>query len=285
MCEIQRFLTTRILGSHRLKEPDARLLYQYECTDQDFWCLVDLLRECDPPRGEHFNQYRRRWRDFRERNPEDGQFSSGMTAVDWQIRGFVLYASEFWRRFKHSAWRKRNFPDQLPFEKLTWLQFLSLIRWTQLYKEKIAGCVELYETGYLVAYASSRHVNNSNREFLDSLLKTTDHVATNKGHYPGLYFPMLAAWHWWKVAPVRLPSSIRYLDTFAHQGGSSDRLVIEYRMVFEDDSEVIYRPVKPPSGYGIDVLTIAKEDLRMVEDYAELNITLLFGQHDGPGSV
>ena len=38
-------------------------------------------------------------------------------------------------------------------------------------------------------------------------------------HYPDLYEPVRSAWGWWKVDLVRLPTSIRYLGTFACQGG------------------------------------------------------------------
>lgn len=38
-------------------------------------------------------------------------------------------------------------------------------------------------------------------------------------HYPDLYEPVKKAWAWWKVDPVRLPTSTRYLVTFACQGG------------------------------------------------------------------
>ena len=37
--------------------------------------------------------------------------------------------------------------------------------------------------------------------------------------YPDLYEPIRNAWRWWKVDLVRLPTSIRYLGTFACQGG------------------------------------------------------------------
>ena len=37
--------------------------------------------------------------------------------------------------------------------------------------------------------------------------------------YPDLYDPVRKAWYWWRINLVRLPSSIRYLGTFACQGG------------------------------------------------------------------
>ena len=38
-------------------------------------------------------------------------------------------------------------------------------------------------------------------------------------HYPDLYEPVKRAWRWWRIKPVRLPSSVRYLGTFACHGG------------------------------------------------------------------
>ena len=46
-------------------------------------------------------------------------------------------------------------------------------------------------------------------------------------HYPDLYEPIREAWGWWKVDLVRLPTSIRYLGTFACQGGLPLALVGE----------------------------------------------------------
>ena len=44
-------------------------------------------------------------------------------------------------------------------------------------------------------------------------------------HYPDLYEPVREAWRYWRVDLVRLPSSIRYLGTFACQGGLPIALV------------------------------------------------------------
>ena len=292
MGSIREFLTQEFLPRrHDLVEPDGRLLHLYKCEDQEFWHLVDLLRESGAPSGHDFDRYRERWRAFRE------EFQNGdrqhrfntleTTDLDWTVRGFVLYASEFWLRFRNEEWRQRSFPDGLPFQKLTWLQFLSLVGWTDLYREEmIAGYVKLQGTQYRVAHASKRHADVSGWDNSEDDAGRSDHRSmAGTGHYPGLYFPMLAAWDWWKVAPVRLPSSIRYLDTFAHQGGAGDRLVVECLVAFETDSEVVYRPVKPPNGYGITVFPIQKKALPTGADSSELNVTLLFGPHRGPGEV
>ena len=54
-------------------------------------------------------------------------------------------------------------------------------------------------------------------------------------HYPDLYEPVRAALSWWRIDLVRLPTSIRYLGTFACQGGlplglvgDADSRVVQY---------------------------------------------------------
>ena len=279
MCSIHEFLTGEFLPMRcGLEEPDGRLLYLYECTDCEFWRLVNLLRETGAPNGHDFDEYRRRWIELREEH-QGGGLPNGLAAfeeteLDWTVRGFVLYASEFWRRFRNMEWRQRNLPGELPFRKLKWLQFLSLVDWAALYHvEQIAGRVPLEGGQHYVAHANQRYAD------------AFEWDAADAGHYPGLYVPMLKAWDWWKVAPVRLPSSIRYLDTFAHQGGAGDRLVIEFSAAYGSGSKITYRPVKPPHGYGIDALSIEKEALPKDTDLSELNLTLLFGPHEETGGA
>ena len=212
------------------------------------------------------------------------------TELDWIIRGFVLYASEFWRRFKNDEWRTRSFPDGLPFRKLTWLQFLSLVDWTDLYHEEIAGYLKLEGTRYRVAHTSKRHAGGypewePDEGEDDASQRSSAGRTPGAGHYPGLYFPMLAAWDWWKVAPVRLPSSIRYLDTFALQGGAADRLVIECTYAYATASEVVYRPIKPPNGYGIKALPIETKSLPRDAENQELHVTLVFGSDNDSSEV
>ena len=227
MGDIEDFLKNSFLSQpSRPVEPDGRLLYLYECDDDEFVALTGLLRQRGSPRGHNFNRYRKRWQEFRRGH--EGSFAAhrredfwsewsddshwdhpAWEDLDWTIRGFVLYASEVWRRFGNKEWRERQFPDSLPFDKLTWGHFLYLVGWNDL----------------------------------------------NRSGYPGLYFPMLAAWEWWRVAPIRLPTSIRYLDTCAHQGGATNSLVIEYELVRATNSKSVYAATKPTDGYGADVLS------------------------------
>ena len=292
MADIREFLTRRFLP-HRdgLTQPDGRLLYLYRCDDDEFWCLVDLLRECGPPDGHDFDHYRQRWQALRGELQSGRQHrypSDEATDLDWTVRGFVLYASEFWLRFKNEEWRERSFPDALPFRKLTWLQFLSLVDWIDLYSGKVVGYVRLRDTKYRVAHTNDNYSSDedpgaecgrSGDE--DEPTSPAGQHRTGVGQYPGLYFPMLAAWEWWKVAPVRLPSSIRYLDTFAHQGGASNRLMLECRIAFESGSKLVYEPIRPPNGYGIEFLSLEKKSLPPSADLRELSITLVFGIADG----
>ena len=44
-------------------------------------------------------------------------------------------------------------------------------------------------------------------------------IGWNSVDYPDLYEPVRKAWRWWRIDLVRLPTSIRYLGTFACQGG------------------------------------------------------------------
>ena len=44
-------------------------------------------------------------------------------------------------------------------------------------------------------------------------------IGWERVHYPELYEPVKAACRWWRVEVVRVPSSTRYLTTFACQGG------------------------------------------------------------------
>ena len=283
MGKIQEFLTREFLPRRDgLLEPDGRLLHLYKCKDDEFWRLVELLRECGAPNGHDFDRYRERWMQFLkmlQSGDRQNGFSTFETKdLDWTVRAFVLYASEFWRRFRNEEWRGRSFPDALPFRKLTWLQFLSLVGWTELYRGKeIAGYIKLEGTSYRVAHASERHGDGSESDSDEDDAGDAGYGSVaGTGQYPGLYFPMLAAWNWWKVAPVRLPSSIRYLDTFAHQGGAGDMLVIECRFAVRSGSKVYYEPVKPPDGYGIGVLSIEEDALPADAESSELNVTLLF---------
>ena len=213
--------------------PDGRLLYLYACEDIEFWELVDRLRQCGPPVGHDFDRYREQWQQFRARWESEGfgrvyrperrhrfDFDED-TELGWKIRCFVLYASEFWLRFKNDEWRERTFPDGPPFRRLTWLQFLSLVGWEELYPGRISGHVELRDKPYAVAHTSDKYASDGGSPRAP--------LGYDVAGYPGLYLPMLGAWHWWKVAPVRLPSSIRYLDTFAHQGGATNSLLLECR--------------------------------------------------------
>ena len=169
----------------------------------------------------------------------------GFPGLDWQIRAFVLYASEFWLRFRNDDWHQQIFSDDPPFRKLIWLHFLSFVGWEYLYPRPstVKGYVE----------GRTYRVWHTNRVPTDEDEQRPDSVPDARG-YPGLYFPMLAAWQWWQVAPLRLPTSYRYLDTFAHQGGAADQLVLECKLAGETASKLIYEPVKPPDGYGLETL-------------------------------
>ena len=75
-------------------------------------------------------------------------------------------------------------------------------------------------------------------------------------HYPDLYPDVRRAWQWWKVKPVRLPSSTRFLGTFACHGGLPLALVGNARA--------------PITIYLKAVLGHSLEYRRFVEDTIEL---------------
>ena len=75
-------------------------------------------------------------------------------------------------------------------------------------------------------------------------------------HYPDLYKPVRAALSWWKVDLVRLPASVRYLGTFACQGG------LPLDLVGDADSRV--------AQYLRAVLNHAVEYRQFVDDVIDL---------------
>ena len=290
MGEIQEFLTAHFLQRRDRRKPDGRLLYRYECQDQEFWHLVDLLRKCGPLGMRHFNEIRSEFHGhYEERVERDDSLNYIPDEFDWTVRGFVLYASEFWLRFMNENWRQSSLPEHLPFRRLTWLQFLSLVEWTSLYGQKVEGYIEIFASGtrYRLAHSSKRYANRVQQASpAEEAVRSAQESKNDTGHYSDLYDPIRAAWDWWGVAPVRLPSSVRYLDTFAHQGGAGDRLVVECKLDPSNNSpQFAYIPVKPLGGHGIKVIHIDRQDLPRGADPSELNVTLLFGQHDGPGAV
>ena len=75
-------------------------------------------------------------------------------------------------------------------------------------------------------------------------------------HYPDLYEPVRAALRWWQADLVRLPTSIRYLGTFACQGG------LPLGLVGDADSRVVQ--------YLRAVLKHAAEYRKFVDDAIDL---------------
>ncbi len=113
-------------------------------------------------------------------------------------------------------------------------------------------------------------------------------------HYPDLYEPVRAALRWWRVDLVRLPTSIRYLGTFACQGGlplglvgDADSRVVQYlRAVLKHTAE--YRK------FVDDAIDLARDQQHLLRpptlrrDYvfrlaADLIETVLDLQNDAQG--
>lgn len=106
--DIATFLRSGFLAQgNRPTLPDGRLLYLYDCSDDEFWCLVGLLKECGVPSGYDFRHYRQRWQMLRQELQSRRQhlstahqwigfWSEWTRDLDWTIRGFVLCASAPW---------------------------------------------------------------------------------------------------------------------------------------------------------------------------------------------
>ena len=297
MDDIGHFLTRHFLprrnseGERRsrrnqLSQPDGRSLFRYECSDEEFWHLVELLKHVGCPHGYDFNRYRDLWyqrkegRAARRHSHPTHDFDdplSEMSNLSWTIRGFVLYASECWRRFLNEYWRQGKLDPDLDFQKLTWAHFLSLIDWLDLYRGKITAYARVGDTEHFVAHDDTRlHDADATKTPRDGRKERRPiGKVVGTGHYPVLYFPMQAAWDWWGVPLIRLPTSIRYLDTIAHQGGAVESLVMEYEHVFDQRSKRVYRATKPPHGHGTELVSLDEAALPPGADWRHINVTVV----------
>lgn len=279
----KEYLIRRFLPKRKIQSPDGRLLYQYECSDEEFFKLVDMLIEVGPPNGYDFDAYRSRWYKGVNLDEYDNRNRNWREGHEWIVRAFVLYTAVFWNKFIDEEWRKRTLHGELHkgvkeshWSKVTWLNFLSLIKWDPLYSGAIDYFVRLSRRGdYWVAHTGIRRDDFFSDDETDRLISLREERIKSIGEssssdtelrklratYPGLYFSVLHAFDWWKVAFIRLPSSIRYLDSFAHQGGAGDRLVVECELKSEGENERIYRALRPPHGYGNQTFSIRKHDL------------------------
>ena len=293
MDEIERFLTSEFLPRRKLSQPDGRLLFQYACSDDEFWHLVNLLDQCGPPQGYDFDRYRSLWRTVHAeplgyRAPsaavQDRTVAQAeLTQLNWPVRAFVLYASEFWHRFLDEHWCKAHFLDGLPFKKLTWAAFLSLVGWMELYRGKIVGYVRMGDSDHFVAHNKEDFPGRSDPR--PNSRRRHRPVRETSRSYPALYIPMLGAWEWWVVAPLRLPTSYRYLDTIAHQGGGGDSLAIEYEFAFSQGTKRYYRATKPPDGHGTEVFSLEADSLPAGSAWRLLAVTVASVDEKRRGSM
>ena len=101
--------------------------------------------------------------------------------------------------------------------------------------------------------------------------------------YPALYEPLRRAWRYWQVAPVHLPTSIRYLDTFAVQGGAQQALTVELKLGSPHDDKVIYFATTPGGGYGTDMISFKRAAIErdgQLPDYINATFVLNHNSDD-----
>ena len=82
-------------------------------------------------------------------------------------------------------------------------------------------------------------------------------------HYPALYPDVRRAWRWWKVKPVRLPSSTRFLGTFACHGGLPLALVGNARAPI-----TIY--LKAVLGHSLEYRRFVEDTIELAKDKEHL---------------
>ena len=284
--EIGEFLK-EFLQDQGIDCPDGRLLCDYRCRQSEFEALEKLLQECGPKRAEDSERSNQGSSD----QPDDFDLGSERPvdeAFDWKIRGFVLYASQFWKRCMNEDWRRRKLPGTGPHEKLKWEHFFVPIQWKGLYggnvKKHRSSPDDLLDESYADPNGPATNYGFVDESQESGLGNINEKART--AYFQVLYDSIVQAWKWWRIIPLRLPTSVRYLDTIALQGGSRDSLAAEYKVSCESESEVMYEASRLPDGFEIDAFTIGKKALpRNRKDYQRLSITLLFGPDDGSERV
>ena len=83
-------------------------------------------------------------------------------------------------------------------------------------------------------------------------------------HYPDLYEPVRKAWGWWKVDLVRLPTSIRYLGTFACQGGLPLALVGDTRSRVTQYLRAVLKHTAAYRQFVDDPIDLARDQQRLL---------------------
>ena len=57
-------------------------------------------------------------------------------------------------------------------------------------------------------------------------------------------------------------------------------MLLECRLAYESEAKLVYEPVKPPNGYGIESRRLNKASVPREADDGELSVSLLFGAAD-----
>lgn len=113
-------------------------------------------------------------------------------------------------------------------------------------------------------------------------------------HYPDLYLPVREALHWWHVDLVRLPTQIRYLGTFACQGGLPLALVGDADSKVTQYLRAVLRDTAAYRQFVDDAIVLARDQQHLLRpptlrrDYvfrlaADLIEAVLYLQNDAQG--
>ena len=281
-CEAHRLLDEflhDLLARWGLRGPDGRMLHAYKCDETEFHELADRLRNYAPelPKAE-MPGYQRASADVSDIHFPPIERDPGFESA---VRAFALYASEFWRLYLDEAWRERV----LRMEKhtpISWLTLLWFVGWDEVYLPE-KGTKGRNRTHGDEEEDVRRRREEWEYEFnLEDVLRIKD----RKPLYPALYEPLLKAWReYWQVAPVHLPTSIRYLDTFAVQGGAEQALTVELKLGAPHDDKVIYFATTPRDGYGTDTISFKRAAIELDGHLPEyINATFVL-RHQQPSEL
>lgn len=268
-----------LLDRRKLDCPDGRMLHAYKCDETEFHELADRLRNYAPELPNALMPgYQRAFDDVSDIHFPPIERDPGFESA---VRAFALYASEFWRLYLDEAWRERV----LRLEKHTpirWLTFLSFVGWDEVYLP-VKGTKGRNRTHGDEEEDVQRRREEWEYEFnLEDVLRIKD----RKPLYQALYEPLLKAWgEYWQVAPVHLPTSIRYLDTFAVQGGAEQALTVELKLGTPHDDKVIYFATTPRDGYGTDTISFKRSAIELDGHLPEyINATFVL-RHEQPSEL
>lgn len=185
--------------------------------------------------------------------------------------------------------RGLQLPDGRPLYsyRCTAREFGSLARTLEVYRHR-GTAIRAF-----VIYAAEwwqRHYNGGPWAWQPLL----ESVGWHGVHYPDLYMPVREALHWWHVDLVRLPTQIRYLGTFACQGGLPLALVGDADSRVTQYLRAVLRDTAAYRQFVDDAIVLARDQQHLLRpptlrrDYvfrlaADLIEAVLYLQNDAQG--